>query len=155
MKKIITILLIAFFTNNLSAQDNKGNLLLEGSLLGSWTEIAISGNNIGYYITDNFALSTGYAIGLVESDLVNMNFGGRYHLSDNFLAYTDIYIFSEGVGPTYESTYSLDLGVKTRYYATKWMSIEPGVGLFVTDIGDTGTTFLITRLGFSLHFSKN
>ena len=153
MKKIITILLIAFFTNNLSAQDNKGNLLLEGSLLGSWTEIAISGNNIGYYIADNFALSTGYAIGIVESDLVNMNFGGRYHLSDNFLAYTDIYIASDEYGDV--SISSLDLGVKTRYYATKWMSIEPGVGLFVTDIGDTGATFLITKLGFSLHFSKN
>ena len=153
MKKIITILLITFFTNNLSGQDNKGNLLLEGSLLGSWTEIAISVNNIGYYISDNFALSTGYVIGLWESDLVNMNFGGRYHLSDNFLAYTDIYIANRPNGDV--SISSLDLGVKTRYYATKWMSIEPGVGILVTNILDGDNTFLITKLGFSLHFSKN
>ena len=153
MKKIITILLITIFTNNLSAQDNKGDLLLEGSLLGSWTEIAISGYNIGYYITDKFVLSTGYAIELVDQDFVEMNFGGRYHLPNNLLAYTDLYIASDESGDV--SMSSLELGLKNRYYATEWMSIEPGVGLFVTNMGSDPQTFLISKLGFSLHFSKN
>jgi hypothetical protein len=152
MKKIITILLIAFFTNNLSAQDNKGNLLLEGNLIGtSWSEISISGNNIGYYITDKIALNTGYVIGLVESDLFSMNFGARFHSWDNVITYVDMYFASDEYGEVV--LYSGELGVKTRYYVTKWMSIDPGVGMVIAD--DYGTTFLMSRLGFSLHFSKN
>ena len=152
MKKIIPILLVALFTNNLSSQDNKGNLLLEGNLIGAgWSEISISGNHIGYYITDKVALSTGYVIGLVESDLVNMNFGARYHIGDKVITYADMYFASDEYGDVI--LYSGEIGVKTRYYVTDWMSIDPGVGMVIAD--DYGTTFLMTRLGFSLHFSKN
>jgi len=151
MRKLITIFCAGFLTFGLSAQQiDKGTLLLEGKLDGTaWTGLTTNGplengGSFGIYLADGFALTTGYAIGIVEDETLALCFGARIHFTESQLlkinlAYDDA---SEDV--------SAYLGFANRFYYKDWMSIEPQVG--VTYAGEA--LVLGTGVGFNLHFQR-
>ena len=146
MKTLFTILCAVILTLGLSAQQvEKGTLLLEGKLDGTaWTGLATNGGSFGMYLADGFALTTGYVIGIVEDETLDMILGARIHFTESQLlrinlAYNDA---SEDI--------SAYLGFANRFYYKDWMSIEPQVG-----IAYAGEALVLsTGVGFNLHFQR-
>ncbi len=140
---ILTLLFFMLFFTTTQAQTQKGNLLLEGTISGSWTSIALTDNTtFGYYLNDNLAITLGFNIGVIESDNSNFKLGTRYHFNEQTLAYADLGVISE--------EFAISLGLGYRFYANDWMALEPRVGL-----ATEGDALLFkTDVNVSLFFNK-
>ena len=147
MKKYYCILLLFLITFNLNAQSSmeKGALLLEGNLSGTaWTSLATKNNNFGLYLTDGFAMTIGYEIGIVESETLRGNLGARIHFTESQLLKVNLsYDDATEIFAGY-------IGIANRFYYKEWMSIEPQVGLAYAD----EMMVLLTGVGFNLHFLR-
>ena len=142
MKNFIVLLSFLVFFSNTSAQTQQGDLLLESTITGSWTSIALSDKStFGYYLNENLAITLGFNIGLIDSDINDISIGSRYHLNEHVLTFLDIDLVSEN--------FNLDLGLGYRFYANDWMALEPRIGLEYTE-----SLLLKSSINLSLYFNK-
>ena len=138
MKKILTILCAVILTFNAYAQPSKGSLLLEGSLTGAWTGIAIDNANVfGVYFSDKFALVGGTKGGLINDETLMTVLGARVHFSESTLLFTNI-VYND-----VPETLGIALGVGNRFYANDWLAFEPRAGI-AYDIENEVMTFQTT-----------
>ena len=67
--------------------------MLEGGLDGTaWTGLATTDLMFGMYLSDGFALTMGYEIGIVEDESLNFKLGARVHFSESQLIKIDLLI---------------------------------------------------------------
>ncbi|MDC1069162.1 hypothetical protein OAP97_00345 [Flavobacteriales bacterium] len=127
------------------AQPQKGSLLLEGQLNGAWTSIAPTNSGVfGIYLSENFALTIGSEVGIIDDETFNAFVGSRVHFTESTLLYTDIIYndFSEEI--------SIGLGIGNRFYANDWLAFEPRAGfVYISDI-----LRFQTMIGISVFFEQ-
>ena len=145
MKKNINIIFCALIlTFSLNAQPSKGSLLLEGQLNGPWTEISLNNPYVfGIYLSDNFALTIGTQIGIIEDESMIAIVGTRIHFTESTLLYTDIKFDEELIDGL-----DVGMGIGNRFYANEWLAFEPRAGLRY--IGDVLQFY--TAIGVSVSF---
>ena len=145
MKKITTLIIMLLFTANSFSQHQKGDLLLEGILSGSWTSLGLLDNTVfGTYITDDMAITAGLIAVMDDEISLSTTLGVRYHFSGDFnkailgknpLVYATLINYRVGV----DSDLAWEAGVRNRFYANKWLAFEPGMG--VAKLPDIPVTF--------------
>lgn len=146
MKKFIIILTIFLISNNVFSQHSKGDLLLESQFNGAWSSLALSDNTVfGLYISDNFALIMGTSIGLVENSELSLKLGGRYHLNNNSIVFSDLHY------DDYTQNLNINLGISNRFFANDWLAFEPKVGIEYQGLAIT----FKSSVGVCVFFSKD
>ena len=144
MKNFIVILSFLVFFSNTSAQTQKGDLLLESTISGSWTSIALSDKStFGYYLKENLAITLGFNIGIIDNDINDISIGSRYHLNEHVLTFLDIDL------DFLSENFNLDLGLGYRFYANDWLALEPRLGLEYEE-----ALLLKSSINLSLFFNK-
>ena len=120
--KYLTLLLL-FSSLFLNAQTQKGDLLLESTINGSWTSIELSDNaTFGYYVGEKVAITLGFNIGIIDNVDFHLSLGSRYHINEHVLTFLD-FIISD------LEENRINFGLGYRFYANDWIALEPRICL--------------------------